>query len=185
MARPARMLPQDMDAERACLGAMLVDAKAVEAVMKLELTEEIFMSSQHRTIYTAIREMFATFTPIDMVTMKRHLQASGSLADAGGTATMCELAECSVNSDNAVWYAKILGDFHTLRQIIARSEKLLNDAYMARSPAPLVIELAALEKTAVALGGRIHDGKYISPTIGQLHPGAGGLRTSPAATAHG
>ncbi len=141
-----KTLPQSLDAERACLGAMLLEPAAVEAVMKLDMPPGVFMHHRHQQLYVAIRAMWQSFTPIDIVTLNRYLIAMGRLDSMGGIAKIAEIAEAVPSAVNAEWYAKILIDLYHTRDIIARCERILADAYQARPVEPLEIELADIEK---------------------------------------
>jgi replicative DNA helicase len=82
--------PQDLDAERSVLGAILVDSSAIHLVAEV-LRAEYFYRHEHQLIYDAMLVLFEKQQPIDVVTLKNELQHQGNLKAVGGTAYLSDL----------------------------------------------------------------------------------------------
>ena len=82
----------NLEAERAVLGAILVNHAQLVPVSAL-LTEPDFFRDAHRRIYRHLIALDASGTPIDHVTLKDALAASGELDDAGGPVYVASLGD--------------------------------------------------------------------------------------------
>ena len=79
----ATALPQNVDAERAVLGAILIDNLAL-AVISPILKDADFFLDTHRRIYAAIGELAARSSAIDLVTVRDEIDRMGSIDRVGG-----------------------------------------------------------------------------------------------------
>ena len=95
--------PHSIEAERAVLGAVLIDANAWPAVS--HLTAADFYRGAHRAIYAALAELDEAGEPMDAVTVAGTLDRAGTLDDAGGLAFLVELADNTPSAANAGAYA--------------------------------------------------------------------------------
>ena len=62
--RAGRLPPQDVDAERSVLGAMLIDGGAVSEVLSL-VSPEDFYRAPHARIFETMQALFERNEPID------------------------------------------------------------------------------------------------------------------------
>src|SRR5699024_8422736 len=67
-----RTPPQDLDAERSVLGAMMLSTDAVAEVSEI-LRPNDFYSPGHELVYTAITDLFAAGEPADAITVTSML----------------------------------------------------------------------------------------------------------------
>ena len=80
-----RVPPQNIEAEQAVLGAMLIDK---EAIAKTEvLSADDFYREAHRVIFSAMLELYNKNEAVDMVTVTEILKRDNKLEDIGGIAT--------------------------------------------------------------------------------------------------
>src|SRR5690606_38275866 len=82
--------PQNIEAEIAVLGAILLDKKAIDKVSNF-LTPEMFYKPEGKAIYEAVLELYGSKSPIDILTVTKQLRANGKLAMAGGPVFISEL----------------------------------------------------------------------------------------------
>jgi replicative DNA helicase len=80
-----RLPPQNIDAERAVLGSLLIDRDAIVEVADF-LTAGCFYRAEHRLIYAAMMDLFERRAPLDVVTVAEALESAGDLAHVGGAA---------------------------------------------------------------------------------------------------
>ncbi|HTU59326.1 MAG TPA: DnaB-like helicase N-terminal domain-containing protein, partial [Polyangiales bacterium] len=75
--RPAgttsRVPPNDLSAERAVLGGILLENDALNTVHELPLTPEDFYSEAHARIYECMVGLFGAGQPVDLVTLRERL----------------------------------------------------------------------------------------------------------------
>jgi replicative DNA helicase len=136
-----KLPPQNLEAERACLGSMLLDKEAIEVAIDI-LTEEDFYSEQHRIIYKTLLELYGRSTPVDIVTLTDFLRGSGELDSAGGVAYVSSLLDETPTSANAEYYAKIVEQKSLLRKLIRASSNAISLCYDAEQDAYEVVDEA-------------------------------------------
>lgn len=125
-----RTLPQNLDAEKALLGAILVSNKAYHAVEEI-LTPEDFSVKQHARVFEACRSLIENGRTADPVTMKRFFESDNSLSEIGGAVYLADLAASAVTVINAREYARIVRDTHLRRRLIAFGHDLAARAQSA------------------------------------------------------
>lgn len=126
-----RMPPQDLEAEQAVLGCMMLEADTVGLVVE-EIKGEDFYSPEHRMIYAAITKLFDRGDPIDTVTLRDQLKKEGQLDRVGGSEYLASLTETVPSAASAVHYARIVRDRAVLRMLISTTTAILRDAYEER-----------------------------------------------------
>ncbi|NMC44393.1 MAG: replicative DNA helicase [candidate division Zixibacteria bacterium] len=124
-----RIPPHSQDAEQALLGAMLIDEGAVARAVEILRQERRFYSASHRKIYTAIIALYERSQPADITTVAEELERRGELTDCGGRAYLAGLASGVATAANAEYYARIILEKSTLRDLIEASSDIVNQAY--------------------------------------------------------
>ncbi|RMF75573.1 MAG: replicative DNA helicase [Acidobacteria bacterium] len=142
-------LPWDEQAERAVLGAVLLDAaSALDAAA--ELLEPVdFYRGAHREIFSAILALAQRHEPIDALTVRAELERLGALERAGGVAYLMSLVDGMPRSTNVPAYAGIVREHSLRRQLVAVGDRLRSRSADASRPARELIEEA--ERTIFAL----------------------------------
>ena len=87
-----RPLPQNLEAERSVLGAILLDNHALNTAIE-KLKPEDFFSDQHRRIFNYMIQLGEAQQPIDLVTLSDQLRRKGELEAAGGAAYLSQLVD--------------------------------------------------------------------------------------------
>src|SRR2546430_5986699 len=81
---PARIPPHNLDAERAVLGAVLLEGReSLPRVIEL-LRSSDFYTDAHRTIYETMQGLFDRSEPVDLITLSEDLRRDGTLESVGG-----------------------------------------------------------------------------------------------------
>lgn len=133
-----RKPPQDIDAEQAVLGALLIDNSRHEDITFLKPSD--FYRHSHQLIYQTITELISNNQPADIVTVFSKLGKQS--AAAGGPTYIAQLAEITPTAANCEHYARIVKDKSLLRGIIEVSNKASYAAYQGdKDPAGLIEEL--------------------------------------------
>lgn len=123
-----RVPPQDLDAEKSVLGAILIDSSSIHLVAEFLRTEH-FYSRSNSLIYSAMLSLFEQQEPIDVVTLKNQLQKSGHLKDVGGQQYLSELINAVPTSAYIEHYGKIVKDQYTKRRLIEVASRAAEQAF--------------------------------------------------------
>ncbi len=119
-------LPQNLEAERSVLGAVLLDSTSLSSVVPI-LSEEDFFPDTHRRIYRGMLELFQRSAEIDLLTLKEELDRTGAAAKAGGTSYLTSLIDAVPDVANVEHYARIVKEKSTLRRLIRAGQKIVRD----------------------------------------------------------
>ena len=106
-----------LQAEKAALGCMLIDAKGVEAVCHIIDTND-FHATQHRLIYHAAATIYGQAGQTDPVSVCEELRKRKKLDEAGGVKYVIGLTEEVASTEHAAHYAKIVREASLDRQVI-------------------------------------------------------------------
>jgi replicative DNA helicase len=112
-----RIPPHNDDAERAVIGAMLIDDNAIGIVCQY-LSPEDFYSSRNRKIFEAILALFGIGTRPDLLTLSGELEKNGKLDEAGGIDYIASLTHAVPSSANAEYYSRIVQNDSMRRALI-------------------------------------------------------------------
>jgi replicative DNA helicase len=120
--------PQNLEAEQAVLGAMMLEPETGSSVFAM-LQPEDFYRDNHRLIFSAIRELSEKGDPIDLVSVAEILRQQGRLEQVGGIATISEIARSVPSAANVEYYAKLVSEKALLRQLIRATSSILERGY--------------------------------------------------------
>lgn len=115
--KDVRMPPQNIDAERSVLGAVLLEKDAIIKIADM-VTEEDFYENRHGVIFGAMASLFDQRKPIDIVTLSEMLERDDKLAEVGGSSYLAEVVNLTPSATNVVHYAQITRDKAVLRRLI-------------------------------------------------------------------
>jgi replicative DNA helicase len=130
-----RVPPQNVDAERAVLGAMLLPDGGREAIPKVieilgdDPYGDVFYKEAHQKIYNAILNLFEKNQPVDLVTATRELEQIGDLEKVGDVAYLDEMMDSVPTAANVEYYARIVKDESLRRRLIRASVQIYNDSF--------------------------------------------------------
>ena len=124
-------LPYSEAAERAVLGALLIDPDTGGAWSKVagQLHTDDFYVEVHRTIYNTIAEMHRHSIGIDFVTVTAALERQGELDNVGGNAYITQLINETPWSSNIAEYAEEIIEAAGHRGLIADATESVQRAY--------------------------------------------------------
>jgi replicative DNA helicase len=130
--------PQDLEAEEAILGAMLLSPAAIDKAFGAKLTRSMFYRPAHHHIFDAIVDLFDR-DRVDELTVIHWLKERGRLADAGGSANVMMLAERCPVVANARAYAEAVRDAAIRRSLVARGHQIAELGYRESPDTPSLI----------------------------------------------
>ena len=123
-----RMPPQNIDAERSILGAVLLDKDAMIKISDI-VTPEDFYEDRHGIIFQAMLYLFEKRRPVDIVTLSEILEAEDKIKVVGGSSYLAELVNSTPSAANIVYYAQIVRDKGTLRNLIQAADGITQLGY--------------------------------------------------------
>ena len=123
MASPEPIEPlHDREAERAVLGAMLMDTDVIPRVMPiLGETPEAFFTTDHQIIYSAAVDIYDQHSKADILLVADNLKKTDQLKRVGGTIYLYDLQARIVETENTEFHAQIVRDKWMRRQLIQAS----------------------------------------------------------------
>lgn len=123
-----RTPPQDLQAEQATLGSMLVERKATEIALRMVEWPDFYREA-HRTICRAMQEVFERREPVDLTTVCAELRRQGALEEVGGSEYLTALIGEVPTAAHVARYAQIVADKATLRRLVTAGIEIADTAY--------------------------------------------------------
>jgi len=149
IATAERTLPHNLEAERSVLGAILVHNDAFNTAAQV-IDGRDFYRDAHRRIFDRMVTLSERGEAIDFITLKEELSRGGELDDVGGPAYVASLVDGVPRATNVEYYAKIVKEKATLRNLIYAANKILTNAYEADQESDLILDEAESLVFAVA-----------------------------------
>jgi len=159
-----RMPPQDLDAEQATLGSMLVEAGATARAMSI-VKEEDFYREAHRLIFKAMVDVHSRNEPVDIVTVAAELRRQGRLEAVGGGEYLTALILEVPTAAHVQRYSQIVAEKSILRQMISTGAEIQGLAY--DNPEDVGAALDQAEKSIFEIAQRrvSNDFTHIGPAV--------------------
>src|SRR5581483_12432280 len=146
-----RRLPGNIEAERAVLGAILLDNSAYNQAAAL-LTADDFQLDSHRRIFARMSEMADASRPIDLVTLAEELSRHNELEAVGGAVYISSLTDGIPRLANIEHYAVTVRDKSMLRRLVSICENVATQALEGTEDADTILDAA--ESLVLGLGER-------------------------------
>jgi replicative DNA helicase len=136
-----RGLPASVEAERAILGAILLDNSSYPQAAEF-LRADDFSLDSHRRIYLRMMELAETGRPIDFVTLTEQLGQHKEIESVGGVAYVTSLTDGLPRVKNIEQYVRIVKDKALLRGLIHAATSAIQKAYEQDAPAEEIVDAA-------------------------------------------
>jgi replicative DNA helicase len=133
-----RVPPQNIEAEQAVLGSILLEADALVTAME-RLRPEDFYQPVHRMIYETMIELGEAGQPIDLVTLTAALQDKQRLEEAGGVDYLSRLLGVVPTAANVDYYARIVEEKSLLRRLIRTATEIVQEGYAGADDVGLLL----------------------------------------------
>ena len=134
-----RLPPHNVEAERAVIGAMMLNADAIMVCSEL-LTSDEFYQQQYGIIFDALVEMYKDGVGADLVTLQNKLREKEVTPELYSVECLGELLASVPTSANVKFYAEIVHEKAVLRRLIRVSEQVTKDCYMDSQPLEDILE---------------------------------------------
>src|SRR5712691_3532652 len=144
-----RPLPQNLEAERSILGAILLDNHALNAAIE-NLKPEDFFLEQHRRVFNQMIALGENQQAIDLVTLTESLHRVGELESSGGAPYLAALADGMPRVSNVEHYARIVREKALLRNLIHTTHNIQQRAFEGEDGADAILDNAESSIFALA-----------------------------------
>lgn len=129
-----RIPPQSLAAEKAVLGACLLNESAIFSAMEFVRAGD-FYKKEHQVIFQAMLDINRENNACDLVAVAEKLAKDGQLDMVGGSVYLAGLTNEVPSAANAEYYSKLVADKAAQRQIINAAQKLVDDGYQGHKNA--------------------------------------------------
>ncbi len=136
-----RLPPQDLEAEKALLGSIMLRPDVVFDVLD-SVNPDSFYSERHKVIFKAMLDLASKREPIDLLTVTTKLREQKELEGIGGTPYVSELLNTVPSATNVDYYAEIVRKKAVLRNLINASNHIGELAYSEEKELEHVLEEA-------------------------------------------
>ena len=127
-----KLAPQNLEAEMAVLGAMLMDEDAIGVAIE-SLNKDYFYKESHRQIFEAILDLYNANKAVDLITLADALKIKGILDQIGGASYLTSLANVIPTAANIHHYANIVKEKGILRALINNATRIVAMCYEGES----------------------------------------------------
>lgn len=123
-----RVPPQDLNAEKSLLGALLIsDVNFPDVLERIKASD--FYDEAHGAIFHAMTILYESHRPIDMVTLTAELKAEKNLKKVGGASFLAELSNFVPTASHVLAHADLIADASTRRRLIQAGATITEGAY--------------------------------------------------------
>lgn len=128
-ARPdsAPELPHAVDAERAVLGALLLNNDLFTQIGHI-LKNDFFYNTRHRLLYDHMQGLYDK-GHVDPVLLAQRLSDGGQLSEAGGADYIADIADIGAAPVNILAYAELIRDKAFIRRLINAHNDGISDSH--------------------------------------------------------
>jgi replicative DNA helicase len=143
-----RLPPQNIEAEEAILGGILLDPEAIARVIDL-LQPEMFYVAAHQEIFRACLQLHGQSNPTDMMSVTTWLSDRDLLEKLGGQSKIVQLCDRTVSAINVDYYAQLVAEKYMRRRLAEAGRETVNVSYDTSVDLPQALDLAEQKIFAV------------------------------------
>ena len=136
-----RLPPQNIEAEEAILGGILLDPEAIGRVSD-RLVPEAFYLSAHITIYQAALRLHTQQKPTDLLSITSWLTDNDQLTQIGGRNKLATLVDRTVSAVNIDALAGLVMEKYLRRQLIKAGNEIVHLGFETETELPIVLDNA-------------------------------------------
>jgi replicative DNA helicase len=136
-----RVPPSDLNAEKAVLSSLLLDARAFHEVLA-EVGAADFYHPAHATLFTAMATIHDAGRPVDLITLSEYLSQHKALDAVGGPVALAEIADYAATAANVAHHARIVRDKAVKRRLIGVATEIVATGYDEAESADKLLDFA-------------------------------------------
>ena len=159
-----RLPPQNIEAEEAILGGILLDPEAINRVTE-SLRPDYFAIQAHQIIYKAMLQLYSQGKPTDLMTVTSLLSDHNKLEKIGGQAKIVQLLQRTVSAVNIDQYAVLVAEKYIRRKLIQAGNEIFDLGFQAATKLETILDQAEQKIFALAQNKPQRDLVAISDTL--------------------
>jgi primary replicative DNA helicase (EC 3.6.1.-) len=140
--------PQNIEAEEAILGGILIDPEAITRIAD-QLRPEFFYVVAHQEIYRACLTLYSQSFPTDLMSVAAWLNDHNLLEKVGGQSKLVRLCDATLSAVNIDYYAQIVAEKYTRRKLSEAGREIINLSQNNSLPLTQVLDSAEQKLFAV------------------------------------
>lgn len=144
MSGSSGRMPHDQAAERAVLGAVLLENKCLDTISGM-IDETDFYLDAYRQVFSVMCELRQRGVGIDHVTVGSELHAKGILKQIGGPMMLADLTDAVATTANVTHYARIVHERSAMRTVILAARSVAVKSYPGNDLDGVESEFGALQ----------------------------------------
>ena len=148
---PNLVPPQNLEAEEAVLGSILLEQDSIISVMEF-LVPDDFYRVAHQLIFAAMIELNQNSEAIDPITVSEKIRQKNQIENVGGEANIIELLDKVPTAANVEFYTQIVLEKSTRRKLIKTSTNIVKNAYQEDETIANVLDTAERDILSVSEG---------------------------------
>lgn len=160
--------PQNIEAEEAILGGILIDPEAISRVSEF-LLKEAFYINAHAAIYQAALSLYASSQPTDLLSVTAYLADHKMLDKVGGRTKLAQLVDGTVSAVNIDAHAALVMDKYTRRCLLSSANMIEKLAHDGTKPVSAVVDQAEQIVYNIACSSKKVDYLQVE-TVAQICP---------------
>jgi replicative DNA helicase len=125
---PNSLPPQNIEAEEAILGGILLDPEAMGRIVDILVTEAFYVQN-HQQIYLAALKLFQQGLPTDLMSVSSWLADHKLLDKVGGNSKLAQLVDRTVSAVNIDRYSEMVMEKYLRRQLIKAGHEIVDLGY--------------------------------------------------------
>ena len=147
--RTAKIPPQNLDAEKSLIGAVLIDEEVMADVSE-NVKAIDFYDKNHGIIFGAMIRLFEKHKPVDLLTLTDELKRKDELDAIGGSTYLTELTNYVPTAAHAATYAEMVAQKAVRRRLIHASADISELGYDESTTTQELLEQAEAELFSVS-----------------------------------
>jgi replicative DNA helicase len=177
---PTRHTQQNLEAEQAVLGSILLNSAAYDEVASFLKAGDFYLH-KHRWIWEAVEKIVKAGRAVDLLTITSALETQHQLVEVGGTAYLVSLLETVPTSLHAEAYGRMVWREASARRATALATEIAKISYDQDEPPEMYNRI---QSAVMRLGGQIaigHDIEHISQIADSYYDTLRQLSANPTA----
>jgi len=159
----ARGVPQNLDAERSVLGALLLHPDAVADIAFLK--PEDFYLPKHQRVYESILSTFDKASQTDVIAVMEDLDRRGVLDEAGGRDSLMDLVDSVISAAGVEYHAELVREKAVQRRLLEACLEISRLAYENAHDAKDLLDEAERQIFEIARMDKNSDAQSISTIL--------------------
>lgn len=154
-----KVLPHSPEAEQSVIGSMIMDKDAIVSASEIVMGDD-FYDSRFSVLFDAMIELFNEGKPVDLITLQSKLKEKDVPPEICSLEFIRDLISSVPTSANVKYYANIVKEKSTLRQLIKVTEGITNECYLDKEKVETILETT--EKKVFDILQKRNTGDFVS-----------------------